>query len=868
MAHSSEASWETVYQDEVSADIDIVPGKTLDGHYGIFYILKFIDSGYYGKVVKAKNVITRQSVALKIINNEEEDVIANEIEILQTLRTLDADESNIVNFYEWFEHCGHTCLVFEMLDKSLYDLLNENGMPFSLHEIRPITHQLLSAFDALGDIGIIYNDLKLENVMLVNQRDQPFRVKLIDFGLSIKTSEVDDGLGMPIVPYRAPELFLGLPFSEAIDMWALGCILFQMFLFDYPFGNDFSKIGTMENIVAIMGQPADHLLNAGKFTTDYFVKNPSSEHPKWLVKNQTKTGLEPKPALSVNSLEDLVTLNPVNHGSIEIEDRRAFVSLLKGLLNTDPEKRISPKQALSHPFITMVHLQENAGSQYLEDARDKMVMTYRNRSEENHLSPASVVDKQIELAEADDIESGDILNGDLGQYCVSMFLSKGAFGKVVKAKNVITGQSVALKIINNEQEDVIANEIEILQTLRTLDADESNIVQFFEWFEHYGHTCLVFEMLDQSLFNQLRKNGGPFSLCEIRPITQQLLSAFDALGDIGIIYNDLKLDNVMLVNQRDQPFRVKLIDFGLSVKTSEADDGFGIPTVPFRAPELFLGNPSSEAIDMWALGCLLFQMFLCENPFGNDFSEIGTMENIVAIMGQPADHLLNAGKFTTDYFVKNPSSEHPKWLVKNQTKTGLEPKPELSVNSLEDLVTLYPWNHGSIEIEDRRAFVSLLKGLLNTDPEKRISPKQALSHPFITMVHLQENAGSQYLEDARDKMVITYRNRSEENHLSPAAVVDKQEEPAEAEAAISRSAVEDPALTNINQSEEDVLNTSELVRFDSDPQLVIGPSQVFIFGGFLLFVSHFAIPSQYTSAHVITPINTSPSLQVHSPGWL
>ncbi|CAJ1057166.1 homeodomain-interacting protein kinase 1-like isoform X1 [Xyrichtys novacula] len=420
--------------------------------------------------------------------------------------------------------------------------------------------------------------------------------------------------------------------------------------------------------------------------------------------------------------------------------------------------------------------------------------------------------------------------------------------------------------MNNEDKDVIANEIEILQTLRTLDADKSNIVQFFETFEHNGHTCLAFEMLDKNLLDLLNENDAPFSLHEIRPITQQLLSAFDALADIGIIYTDLKLDNVMLVNQRDQPFRVKLIDFGLSVKTSEVDDGLGMPTVSYRAPELFLGLPSSEAIDMWALGCILFEMFIFDYPFDDDSddpSEIGTMENIVAIMGQPADHLLDAGKFTTDYFVKNPSSEHPKWLVKNQTKTGLEPETTLSVNSLEDLVTLNLENHGSIEIEDRRAFVSLLKGLLNTDPEKRISPKQALSHPFITMVHLQENADGQYLEDARDKMVITYRNRSEENHLSPAAVVDKQEEPAEAEAAISSSAeedpaltniseenhlspaavedkqeepaeaeaaisssaVEDPALTNINQSEEDVFNTNELVRFDSDPQLVTGPSE-------------------------------------------
>ncbi|CAJ1072333.1 laminin subunit alpha-3-like [Xyrichtys novacula] len=407
------------------------------------------------------------------------------------------------------------------------------------------------------------------------------------------------------------------------------------------------------------------------------------------------------------------------------------------------------------------------------------------------------------------IEPGVILNGNSGQYCISKFIESGTFGKVVKATNVITRESVALKIMNNKDKDIIANEIEILQTLRTLDADKSNIVQFFETFEHNGHTCLAFEMLDKSLFDLMIENCVPFSLHEIRSVAQQLLSAFDAMGDIGIIYTDLKLENVMLVNQRDQPFRVKLIDFGLSVKTSEAHRGLGIPAASLRAPEVFLGLPSSEAIDMWALGCLLFTMFLLDFPFGGDCSQDVIMKNIVAIMGQPDDHLLDAGKFTACYFVKNASSKHPKWLVK-------EPETcKLRVNSLEDLVTLRPENHGSIEIGDRRAFVSLLKGLLNTDPEKRISPKQALSHPFITMVHLLKNGDSQYLVDARDKMVITYRNRSEENHLSPAAVEDKQEEPAEAEAAISSSAEEDPALTNI--SKENHLGPAAVVDKQEEP---------------------------------------------------
>lgn len=58
--------------------------------------------------------------------------------------------------------------------------------------------QLLTAFAALKEVGVVHADLKPDNVMLVNHRNEPFRVKLIDFGLSFRTSE--DKSGMTLMP--------------------------------------------------------------------------------------------------------------------------------------------------------------------------------------------------------------------------------------------------------------------------------------------------------------------------------------------------------------------------------------------------------------------------------------------------------------------------------------------------------------------------------------------------------------------------------------------------------------------------------------------------------------------------------------------
>lgn len=67
--------------------------------------------------------------------------------VLKSIGILNPDLTNIVKFFEQFEHVGLTCLVFEMLDRSLYDqLLEQNWKPLSLKEIRPIAKQVLLLF--------------------------------------------------------------------------------------------------------------------------------------------------------------------------------------------------------------------------------------------------------------------------------------------------------------------------------------------------------------------------------------------------------------------------------------------------------------------------------------------------------------------------------------------------------------------------------------------------------------------------------------------------------------------------------------------------------------------------------------------------
>ncbi len=113
-------------------------------------------------------------------------------------------------------------------------------------------------------------------------------------------------------------------------------------------------------------------------------------------------------------------------------------------------------------------------------------------------------------------------------YEVLEFLGRGTFGQVVKCWKQGTNEIVAIKILKNHPSYARQGQIEvsILSRLCQEDADEFNFVRAFECFHHRNHTCLVFEMLEQNLYDFLKQNKfSPLPLKYIRPILQQVLTA-------------------------------------------------------------------------------------------------------------------------------------------------------------------------------------------------------------------------------------------------------------------------------------------------------------------------------------------------------
>uniref|UniRef100_A0A672NA39 non-specific serine/threonine protein kinase n=1 Tax=Sinocyclocheilus grahami TaxID=75366 RepID=A0A672NA39_SINGR len=350
-------------------DYQLVQHELLCSLKNTYEVLDFLGRGTFGQVVKCWKRGTSEIVAVKILKNHPSYARQGQIEvgILARLSSENADEHNLVRAFECFQHRSHTCLVFEMLEQNLYDFLKQNKFsPLPLKVIRTILQQVATALKKLKAMGLIHADLKPENIMLVDPVRQPYRVKVIDFGSASHVSKAVCSTYLQSRYYRAPEIILGLPFCEAIDMWSLGCVIAELFLGWplYPGALEFDQI---RYISQTQGLPGEHLLNVGTKTSRFFCRESDSPYAAWRLKSteehETETGLKSKEARKYifSCLDDIAHVNLVMNLEgcdllAEKVDRAEFVGLLKKMLFIDAEERIAPSDALSHPFVTMQHL--------------------------------------------------------------------------------------------------------------------------------------------------------------------------------------------------------------------------------------------------------------------------------------------------------------------------------------------------------------------------------------------------------------------------------------------------------------------------------------------------------------------------------
>src|SRR5262245_36418575 len=209
----------------------------------------------------------------------------------------------------------------------------------------------------------------------------------------------------------------------------------------------------------------------------------------------------------------------------------------------------------------------------------------------------------------------------VGPYVIVSWLGAGGMGEVYRARDLRLDREVALKTLP----DHLARQPERLARLRQearilASLNHPGIATLYGLEDaDSGAPVLVMELVDgESLADRLRR--GPFALPDAIAIAQQVAAALEAAHARGVLHRDLKPANVQLAGDG----RVKLLDFGLAKALGDAllDSGYStetgavVGTASYMSPEQTQGRELDRRSDVWAFGCVLFELVSGAKAFG------------------------------------------------------------------------------------------------------------------------------------------------------------------------------------------------------------------------------------------------------------
>ncbi|KAJ3399059.1 Dual specificity protein kinase clk3 [Chytriomyces hyalinus] len=373
--------------------------------------------------------------------------------------------------------------------------------------------------------------------------------------------------------------------------------------------------------------------------------------------------------------------------------------------------------------------------------------------------------------DCDDKDGHYIVRGgeDLtSRYKIIRLLGQGTFGKVVEAIDRTRNVKVAIKIIRSIQKyrDAAKVEVRVLTTLKKHDPSNlKRCIHLISHFEHRNHTCMVFELLAQSLFDFLKDNSfSPFPMTHIQTFALQICEAVKFMHDLRLIHTDLKPENLMLEQneclarigtgpkQLVAP-RLRLIDFGSAIFDEDYHSSV-VSTRHYRAPEIILGLGWTFPCDMWSIGCILVEFFTGDALFQthDNVEHLAMMQAVLGPIPQTLIKTISADKPSYKFFKhtavggsssRSSAAAHVstlQWPVSATPKASkkfvknMRPLSQIIPTSLQ----LQQMGGGSVDCGGAQSllqqqFYDLVKRMLVYDPKERITAAEALNHPFLKM---------------------------------------------------------------------------------------------------------------------------------------
>lgn len=333
--------------------------------------------------------------------------------------------------------------------------------------------------------------------------------------------------------------------------------------------------------------------------------------------------------------------------------------------------------------------------------------------------------------------AGDVLQD---RYEITQTLGEGTFGKVVECVDHHRGGSrIALKIIKNVEKykEAARLEINVLEKINQRDPENKNLcVQMLDWFDYHGHMCLSFELLGLSTFDFMKENNYlPYSISQVRHMAYQICLAVKFLHDNKLTHTDLKPENILFVSsdysvvynaekKRDErsvkSTAVRIVDFGSATFDHEHHSSI-VSTRHYRAPEVILELGWSQPCDIWSIGCILFE-FYCGYTLYQTHDNREHLAMMERIHGPVPSRMIRKTR-KQKYFYRGRLDWDESTSAGRYVRENCRPLRRYML----------------CESEDHHQFFDLLEGLLEYEPEQRLSLSAGLRHPFFSLLRDPEH---------------------------------------------------------------------------------------------------------------------------------
>jgi len=314
-----------------------------------------------------------------------------------------------------------------------------------------------------------------------------------------------------------------------------------------------------------------------------------------------------------------------------------------------------------------------------------------------------------------------------GRYRVREFLGQAAFSTALQCVDLNSNpdhpKHVCLKVIKNNKDffDQSLDEIKLLTYInkKSVNPDRYHILQMFDYFYFKEHLFIVSELLRENLYEfgkYIRENNEEpyFTLPRLQKIMLQCLEALAFINRLNLIHCDIKPENIVIKSY--SRVEIKVIDFGSSCYTTDHLTSY-IQSRSYRAPEVVLGLPYGQKIDVWSLGCVLAEMLTGYVLFQND--SIQTMlARIQGVLEPFPEHMLEHGRDVPKYFTSNN-------LLYERIDDG--------EGGSGGFLLIYPKKTSlrhRLHSDDPK-FLDFVAKTLAIDPALRPTAEEALRHPWI-----------------------------------------------------------------------------------------------------------------------------------------